>query len=93
MNSLHPGFVATRIGRDGDGGRLGDLIAPLLKPFARTPEKGARTSVHLATSPDVAGVTGEYFVDSKPKAPADTALDDDAARRLWTISDDLVGLA
>lgn len=92
VNAVHPGFVATRIGRDGDGGWLGDLIVPLLKPFARTPEKGAATSVHLATSPQVAGVTGRYFVDLKPKEPAATALDDTAAGRLWTISEELVGL-
>lgn len=93
VNAVHPGFVATRIGRDGDGGRLGDLIVPLLGPFARTPEKGARTSVHLATAPDVAGVTGQYFVNSKPKKPAPNALDDEAAQRLWSISEELVGLA
>jgi len=93
VNCLHPGFVATRIGRDGDGGRLGDLIVPLLRPFARTPEKGAATSVHLATSPEVDGVSGQYFVKSRPKEPAANALDDTAARRLWEISETLVGLS
>lgn len=92
VNAVHPGFVATRIGRDGDGGRIGDLIVPLLGPFARTPEKGARTSVHLATSPDVAAVTGQYFVNSTQKKPAANALDDQAAQRLWSISEELVGL-
>lgn len=91
VNAVHPGFVATRIGRDGDGGRIGDLIVPLLGPFARTPEKGARTSVHLATSPDVAAVTGQYFVNSTQKKPAANALDDQAAQRLWSISEELVG--
>jgi NAD(P)-dependent dehydrogenase (short-subunit alcohol dehydrogenase family) len=90
VNCLHPGFVATRLGRDGDGGRLGEVVATLLKPFAKTPERGARTSVYLATSAEVGGVTGTYFVNSKPKQPAATALDDDAARRLWEISTELI---
>lgn len=92
VNALHPGFVATRLGRDGDGGKLGDIVAPLLRPFARTPEKGAVASIHLATSPSVAGVTGDYFVDTKARTPAATALDEGAARRLWDISERLVGL-
>lgn len=92
VNALHPGFVATRLGRDGDGGTLGDIVAPLLRPFARTPEKGAVASIHLATSPSVAGVTGAYFVGTKAKTPAATALDDVAARRLWDVSEALVGL-
>jgi NAD(P)-dependent dehydrogenase (short-subunit alcohol dehydrogenase family) len=92
VNCLHPGFVATRIGRDGDGGRLGEVAATVLRPFAKSPERGARTSVFLATSPEPAGVTGTYFVNSHPKQPAATALDDAAAARLWQVSSELVGL-
>ncbi len=92
VNSLHPGFVATRIGRDGDGGRLGDVTATLLRPFAKSPERGATTSVLLATSPSAEGVTGLYYVNSAPKQPAATALDDAAARRLWDVSSELAGL-
>ncbi len=92
VNSLHPGFVATRLGRDGDGGRIGDLAMILGKPFAKTPERGATTSIYLATSSEVEGVTGQYFANSTPKAPAATALDDDVARRLWEVSASMVGL-
>jgi NAD(P)-dependent dehydrogenase (short-subunit alcohol dehydrogenase family) len=92
VNSVHPGFVATRLGRDGDGGWLGDLAMTVLKPFARTPEKGARTTLYVATSPAVEGVTGEYFANEAIAKPAATALDNEAAKRLWQISADLVGL-
>ena len=92
VNCLHPGFVATRLGRDGDGGRIGDIIAPLLKPFAKSPERGAQTSIFLATAPTVQGATGEYYVKCAPKQPSARARDDDAARRLWDVSKELVAL-
>ncbi len=92
-NSCHPGAVRTRLGRDGDGGRLGDWAMRLASPFFITPEKGARTSVFLATDPSVAEVSGEYFVKSRRAEPKPFATDDDAARRLWTASEQLLGLA
>jgi NAD(P)-dependent dehydrogenase (short-subunit alcohol dehydrogenase family) len=81
-NCLHPGFVATRIA-DNNGGvfRLGVGIAKSL--FALSPEKGAETMVHLASSPEVAGVSGGYFAKSRPATPTAAAQDDAAARRLW----------
>jgi NAD(P)-dependent dehydrogenase (short-subunit alcohol dehydrogenase family) len=81
-NCLHPGFVATRIA-DNNGGvfRLGVSIAKGL--FALSPEKGAETMVHLASSPEVAGVSGGYFAKSRPATPTAAAQDDAAARRLW----------
>jgi NAD(P)-dependent dehydrogenase (short-subunit alcohol dehydrogenase family) len=89
-NSLHPGFVASRLGRDGDGGVLGDVVMRLARPFAISAARGARTSVYLASSPAVADVTGEYFVRCDPARPARVATDDDAARRLWSVSEELV---
>jgi NAD(P)-dependent dehydrogenase (short-subunit alcohol dehydrogenase family) len=91
VNCLHPGFVATRLGRDGDGGRIGDIVAPILRPFAKTPERGARTSVFVATSPTIEGVTGKYFVNSAVKNPNAKAQDDAAAARLWDMSAAMVG--
>ncbi len=91
-NCVHPGFVATNFAREGDGGRLGDLSMRLAKPFARSPEKGARTSVHVALSPEVAGVTGQYFVNSKVHACSKFAADDAACARLWNTSESLLGL-
>jgi len=81
-NSLHPGFVATRIA-DNNGGlfRVGVGIAKSF--FALSPEKGAETMVYLATSPDVARVTGGYFDKSRPAVPTAAAQDDAAARHLW----------
>lgn len=89
-NSLHPGFVASRFARDGDGGRLGDIVMPLARPLAISPEKGARTSIWLASAPSLAGVTGEYFYKCKPSTPTAVARDDEAARRLWAVSEELV---
>jgi len=57
-------------------------------PFALTAEEGARTSIYLATSPDVAGVTGKYFIKCQRASPS-AALDSDLARRLWDKSEEL----
>ena len=62
------------------------------KLFLRSPDDGARTSVHLCTSPDVAQSTGLYYQNEKPKRPTDLALDDEAAERLWRMSAEMVGL-
>lgn len=91
-NSLHPGFVGSNFAREGDGGRLGDIGMALLKPFALSPAKGARTSIHVATAPEVAGVTGRYFVKCKPAATSAAAADSEAAARLWDVSAALVGI-
>jgi NAD(P)-dependent dehydrogenase (short-subunit alcohol dehydrogenase family) len=89
-NSLHPGFVASRLGRDGDGGVLGDVVMTLARPFAISPARGARTSVYLASSPAVADVTGQYFARCRETRPARVAVDAAGARRLWDVSDELV---
>jgi retinol dehydrogenase 12 len=88
-NALHPGFVGSNFAREGDIGLLGTIGMPLARPFAISSEKGALTSIYLATSPDVAGLTGLYFVKGKAVEPAAAALDDAAATRLWEISEKL----
>jgi NAD(P)-dependent dehydrogenase (short-subunit alcohol dehydrogenase family) len=90
-NSLHPGAVATSLGKN--NGAWARAIVALLRPFFRTPEDGAATSVHLASSPAVDGVTGRYFVDCREKLPSSAAQDAAAARRLWDVSERLTGLA
>ena len=80
-NSLHPGFVATRFG-DQTGGLIGFGIG-IAKHFALTPEQGAETLVYLASSPDVATVTGEYFHQCRPATSSQEAQDDAKAQRLW----------
>ena len=89
VNCAHPGFVASRFGRDGDIGMLGGIVMPLLRPFALTAEQGAQTSVYLASDPAVDGITGAYWVKCAPVTPSDAALDDVAARRLWEVSEHL----
>jgi len=90
-NSLHPGVVATGFGRS-SGGWMGfgvRLIAPLLL----RPEQGAETTLYLACSPEVEGVSGQYFERCRPVRPSPAARDDAAARRLWEESARLVGLS
>jgi len=80
-NCLHPGFVATRFG-DQSGGLISPLIR-LAKFFAISPADGAETMVYLASSPDVAEVTGQYFFRSVPITPSSWAQDDRSALLLW----------
>jgi NAD(P)-dependent dehydrogenase (short-subunit alcohol dehydrogenase family) len=88
-NALHPGFVASNFAKEGDLGFLGTFVMPLLRPFAISQVKGALTSIYLTTSPDLDGITGQYFIKGKAVKPADAALDDNAAARLWEISEKL----
>ncbi len=92
-NSLHPGTVRTGYGGDGDARGLLAFGIKISSPFFLSPAKGARTSVYLASDPAVAGVSGEYFVKCKARQPKPWARDPEAARRLWQVSEELVGLA
>jgi NAD(P)-dependent dehydrogenase (short-subunit alcohol dehydrogenase family) len=90
-NALHPGFVATRFG-DNSGGLMRTVLK-LAKPIgAISPEEGAKTIIYLASSPDVAGVSGEYFFKCKVTTPTAEARNDADARKLWEISQDIAGL-
>jgi NAD(P)-dependent dehydrogenase (short-subunit alcohol dehydrogenase family) len=89
-NCFHPGLVATRLGSQ-DGGI--SKIWGISTAGALRPEEGARTLVYLALSPEVAGVSGEYFSGSRPEKLSPNALDDAAARKLWEESARLAGLA
>jgi NAD(P)-dependent dehydrogenase (short-subunit alcohol dehydrogenase family) len=93
VNCVHPGFVSSRFGRDGDTGVLGRVAMPLLRPFALNAEQGARTSIYLASDPAVDGITGGYWVKCAPVTPSAAAQDDDAARRLWDVSEKLASSA
>jgi NAD(P)-dependent dehydrogenase (short-subunit alcohol dehydrogenase family) len=90
VNCLHPGFVATRFG-DGSGGLLSRVVS-VAKWFAISPEKGAETIVYLASSPEVAKISGEYFYKCRPATPTAAARDDEAAKRLWIESERLAGI-
>jgi NAD(P)-dependent dehydrogenase (short-subunit alcohol dehydrogenase family) len=89
-NSLHPGFVATRFADESGG--LFSYVVRVAKLFAISPEKGADTIVYLASSPEVARVSGGYFYKCRPATPSKEAQDDAAARRLWLESARLGGL-
>jgi NAD(P)-dependent dehydrogenase (short-subunit alcohol dehydrogenase family) len=84
-NALHPGAVASGFGRDHPG-FFGKLVA-LGAPFLASPERGARTTIHVATSPTLQGVSGRYFSSCREKAPSRAACDGDTALRLWQISE------
>ena len=85
VNALHPGFVATRFGRSNGG--LFDPLFRLFQVAAITPEQGAETSIYLASSPEVEGVSGRYF--DKKKAVSSSALSyrKDTAEQLWALSE------
>ncbi len=89
LNTLHPGFVRTDIGTANRG--VPRLAWRLLMPFALTPEAGARTSVHLATDPAVAGVTGRYFDRCRPASSSPIAGDAAAQEALWRLCGELIG--
>jgi hypothetical protein len=89
-NCLHPGFVATRFGDQ--SGRLYSLGVRIAKLGAISQEKGAATTVYLASSPDVADITGEYFYKCARATPNRQAQDDAVAKRLWEESEKLAGV-
>ena len=89
-NSLHPGYVDSRFGRDGDSGGLDWFFGLGARLFAIPPDEGASTSVFLSRDPSVADATGAYFVKSKVKQASRHATDPVAAARLWEISEQLV---
>ncbi len=92
INALHPGFVATRFG-DQSGGMLSALVR-VAKPIgAISPEEGAKTITYLATSPDVARVSGEYFTKCAPATPSAEARNDRAAKKLWEVSAEIAEAA
>jgi retinol dehydrogenase 14 len=86
---LHPGVVSTGFGAE-DPSRIFRFVVPLVRPFMKTPQQGAATSVYLASSPDVEGMTGIFFVNRRPQKSSKASYDGAAATRLWQISAGLV---
>jgi NAD(P)-dependent dehydrogenase (short-subunit alcohol dehydrogenase family) len=84
-NCMHPGVVGTNIFNSVGG--VGGKIVRLFTPFMRTPEKGADTIIWLASSPEVEGITGKYFVDRKEQATNPESYDTAIAARLWDVSE------
>lgn len=90
VNCAHPGAVATGLGAN--NGALAKLLMPLIGLFMRSPEGGAATQIYLASSADVDGVTGQYFVDCKPARSSPESYDTAVARRLWEASAQMTGV-
>jgi NAD(P)-dependent dehydrogenase (short-subunit alcohol dehydrogenase family) len=90
-NALHPGVVSTAFGGE-DPGRAQRLLVPLMRPFMKSPARGAATSVHCACAPELDRVSGAYFVDSRIRRSSKRSYDEPTAARLWQVSADLVGL-
>jgi NAD(P)-dependent dehydrogenase (short-subunit alcohol dehydrogenase family) len=91
-NCLHPGFVSTRFGLNNATNVFTRLLQGAVMLFGISPEEGARTIIHLASSPDVATISGEYFDKCKVAEPTLAAQDDAAAARLWDVSEKLAGV-
>jgi retinol dehydrogenase-12 len=87
-NAVHPGIVRTQMMLRAPG--IFRVICYLALPFSVSPEKGAATSIYLASSPNVQEVSGKYFVNSKPTAFRTKFNTDEVRERLWTISSCLV---
>ena len=90
-NCLHPGVVATGFGHNNKTdfyGRAFGVVLTAIRPFLVSPERGAETSIHLAASPEVDGVTGKYFANKKPVQSSPISYDEDVAARLWQLSEE-----
>ena len=90
VNCVHPGAVATNLANH--NGVVVGTAWKIISAFTKSPDVGARTQVYLASSPELEGVTGKYFIDSKEARSSDVSHDADLARRLWEVSAQMTGL-
>jgi NAD(P)-dependent dehydrogenase (short-subunit alcohol dehydrogenase family) len=87
VNTIHPGVVNTNLGRD-----MSKIGRGFGKLFFKSPEKGAETSIYLASSPEVEGVTGKYYIKKQQRESSKESYNEDYAKRLWEISAKLTKL-
>jgi len=87
VNTLHPGLVNTNLGRD-----MSKFGRGFGKLFFKNPEKGAETSIYLASSPEVEGITGKYYIKKEQKESSKESYNEEYAKRLWEISATLTKL-
>ena len=90
VNCLHPGAVATSLGTNNKG-VVSWLVPALLKPFFRSPQQGAATSIYLCTSEEVSATSGEYFANCKQARAKPWGRDDKQAQRLWDYTQETLG--
>jgi NAD(P)-dependent dehydrogenase (short-subunit alcohol dehydrogenase family) len=88
VNCMHPGAVGTNLGKQ--NGAFARVVTTIIRPFMRTPAKGADTIVWLATAPELEGVTGKYFFDRREKRGSRESQDPNVRKRLWTVSEQLI---
>jgi NAD(P)-dependent dehydrogenase (short-subunit alcohol dehydrogenase family) len=89
--ALHPGMTNTAFSAEDPSRAFAPLVA-VMRPFMRSPEKGAETPVYLASSPEAEGISGRYFSDRKAKESHKSSYDTAVTGRLWQVSAELVGL-
>jgi NAD(P)-dependent dehydrogenase (short-subunit alcohol dehydrogenase family) len=86
VNALHPGFVRTNFGKRGRN-KFSKLFFKFARLFAISVKKGAKTSIYLASSPEVNGITGKYFIKSKPVKSSNVSYNLETQKRLWDLSE------
>ncbi len=91
-NALHPGVVRTSFGAEDPAG-VQRFLVPFMRPFMKSPARGAATSVYVASAPELQQVSGRFFADGKEKRSAELSYDTAVAARLWRVSGELVGLS
>lgn len=89
VNALHPGVVRTHFGQN-DASRGRRLMFRLLGPFFKSPEEGAETSIYLASSPEVEGISGKYFVNCRPRRSSKISYDEELQEKLWKYTEILL---
>jgi NAD(P)-dependent dehydrogenase (short-subunit alcohol dehydrogenase family) len=90
VNCLHPGLAGSGFGKNNGG--LWSLAFALLRPFSLSTRAGAQTSIYLASAPEVAGVSGQYFIKKRPARSLAMSYDQNVATWLWQISAELTRL-
>jgi NAD(P)-dependent dehydrogenase (short-subunit alcohol dehydrogenase family) len=91
-NALHPGMTNTAFSAEDPARKMAPIVA-VMRPFMRSPKRGADTAVYLASSHEVNGISGRYFANRKSKTSNPSSYDTATTARLWSVSADLVGLA
>ncbi|MDX1797232.1 MAG: SDR family oxidoreductase [Candidatus Lokiarchaeia archaeon] len=86
-NAVHPGVVATNLGRDQS--KFSQWVA---KKFFKSPEEGAQTSIYLTSSSEVEGITGKYFINKEQRESSIESYNKENAERLWKICEEMTGL-
>jgi hypothetical protein len=90
-NVVHPGMVSTAFGAENPS-VVRCMVVPFVRPFMKSPDKGAVASIHVVSAPDVEQVSGLFFAKGEPTSSSTRTYDNATAARLWQVSAGLVGL-